>query len=170
MTNNKQQTAVDSIIEFCQKQMDNDSSIHKGVYLSIIEFCKEQITEESEIHWKTTLLMMTSTDTANVDLNKPLKEYEIIIPQEEPKQETLEEAAAKEFPLLDTKSCRTGAAEEENFQLHGYRRSFIKGAKWQAGRMYSEAEVQLILSKLLTDIKNGNAGNSVEWFEQFKKK
>ena len=28
MTNNKQQTAVDSIIEFCQKQMDNDSSIH----------------------------------------------------------------------------------------------------------------------------------------------
>jgi hypothetical protein len=31
MTNNKQQTAVDSIIEFCQKQMDNDSSIHKGV-------------------------------------------------------------------------------------------------------------------------------------------
>jgi phage FluMu gp28-like protein len=70
--NNKQQTAVDSIIEFCQKQMDNDSSIHKGVYLSIIKFCKEQITEESEIHWKTTLLMMTSTDTANVDLNKPL--------------------------------------------------------------------------------------------------
>ena len=60
MTNNKQQTAVDSIIEFCQKQMDNDSSIHKGVYLSIIKFCKEQITEESEIHWKTTLLMMTN--------------------------------------------------------------------------------------------------------------
>jgi hypothetical protein len=47
MTNNKQQTAVDSIIELCQKQMDNDSSIHKGVYLSIIKFCKEQITEES---------------------------------------------------------------------------------------------------------------------------
>ena len=60
MTNNKQQTAVDSIIEFCQKQMDNDSSIHKGVYLSIIKFCKEQITEESEIHWKTTLVTMTN--------------------------------------------------------------------------------------------------------------
>jgi len=42
---NKQQTAVDSIIEFCQKQMDNDSSIHKGVYLSIIKFCKEQAKE-----------------------------------------------------------------------------------------------------------------------------
>jgi hypothetical protein len=60
MENNKQQTAVDSIIEFCQKQMDNDSSIHKGVYLSIIKFCKEQITEESEIHWKTTLVTMTN--------------------------------------------------------------------------------------------------------------
>jgi len=45
MTNNKQQTAVDSIIEFCQKQMDNDSSIHKGVYLSIIKFCKEHAKE-----------------------------------------------------------------------------------------------------------------------------
>ena len=44
MTNNKQ-TAVDSIIEFCQKQMDNDSSIHKGVYLSIIKFCQEQAKE-----------------------------------------------------------------------------------------------------------------------------
>jgi rubrerythrin len=54
------QTAVDSIIEFCQKQMENDSSIHKGVYLSIIKFCQEQITESYEIHWKTTLLMMTN--------------------------------------------------------------------------------------------------------------
>ena len=36
MTNNKQQTAVDSIIELCQKQMD------------------------SETHLKTTLLMMTN--------------------------------------------------------------------------------------------------------------
>jgi len=46
----------------------------------------------------------------------------------------------------------------------------VKGAKWMQERMYSEEEVQLILSKLLTDIKNGNAGNSVKWFEQFKKK
>jgi hypothetical protein len=45
MSNNKQQAAVDSIIEFCQKQMDNDSSIHKGVYLSIIKFCEEQAKE-----------------------------------------------------------------------------------------------------------------------------
>jgi len=65
MTNNKQLTAVDSIIEFCQKQMDNDSSIHKGVYLSIIKFCKEQITEESEIHWKTTLITSKPMEMTN---------------------------------------------------------------------------------------------------------
>lgn len=56
MTNKQQQMVVDSVIEFCQKQMENDSSIHKGVYLSIIKFCQEQITAESEIHWKTTLV------------------------------------------------------------------------------------------------------------------
>jgi hypothetical protein len=65
MSNNKQQTAVDSIIEFCQKQMENDSSIHKGVYLSIIKFCKEQITEESEIHWKTTLITSKPMEMTN---------------------------------------------------------------------------------------------------------
>jgi hypothetical protein len=65
MTNNRQKTAVDSIIEFCQKQMDNDSSIHKGVYLSIIKFCQEQITEESEIHWKTTLITSKPMEMTN---------------------------------------------------------------------------------------------------------
>jgi len=52
MTNNKQQTAVDSIIEFCQKQMDNDSSIHKGVYLSIIKFCKDLLTDDIDTIWQ----------------------------------------------------------------------------------------------------------------------
>jgi hypothetical protein len=54
-------------------------------------------------------------------------------------KETLEEAAEKEFPLIDTEWCRTGACEEENLHLLGHRRSFIKGAKWQQERMYSEA-------------------------------
>ena len=67
MTNNKQQTAVDSIIEFCHKQMVNDSSIHKGVYLSIIKFCEEQITEESEIHWKTTLVTTKAMEMSYAD-------------------------------------------------------------------------------------------------------
>lgn len=67
--------------------------------------------------------------------------YKIIIPQEKTKQETLDEAAEKEFPLLDIKWCRTGAAEEENLQLLGHRKSFIKGAVWQQEKMYSEEDL-----------------------------
>jgi hypothetical protein len=84
------------------------------------------------------------------------------------KQETLEEAAEKEFPLIDTEWCRTGACEEENLHLLGHRKSFIKGAKWQQERSYSDEEVlELLLNcpgPYLTDeeIK--------EWFEQNKKK
>ena len=87
------------------------------------------------------------------------------------KQETLEEAAEKEFPLVDTEWCRTGAAEEENLHLLGHRKSFIKGAKWQAERMYSEEEVLHLLLNLpqyLNDIYKDQRIN--EWFEQFKKK
>ena len=54
------------------------------------------------------------------------------------KHETIEEAAEKEFPLLNTQWCKTGAAEEENLQLLGHRKSFIKGARWQAKRMISQ--------------------------------
>jgi hypothetical protein len=83
-------------------------------------------------------------------------------------KETLEQAAEKEFPLLDTQWCKTGAAEDwstvsqcnhevlhkhnelnlENLELLGHRKSFIKGAKWQAERMYSEEEVNLMFATL----------------------
>jgi len=52
--------------------------------------------------------------------------YEIIIPQEEPKQETIEEAAEKQWGNVH----RTGVL------------GFIEGAKWQSERMYSEEELQ----------------------------
>jgi hypothetical protein len=74
-------------------------------------------------------------------------------------EQTIEEAA-------EIYSSQFLNQEENKFS----KEDFINGAKWMQERMYSEEEVQLILSKLLTDIKNGNAGNSVEWFEQFKKK
>ena len=93
-------------------------------------------------------------------------------------KETLEEAAEKEFPLLDTQFCRTGATEEENFQLLGHRKSFIKGAKWQQERSYSEEEVAVLLetlSKVL--VYQGNEYKLPQYFEteiekvikQFKK-
>ena len=84
------------------------------------------------------------------------------------KQETLEEAAERFYPLSKGGSMWMPSADDCN--KANKQEGFIQGAKWQEERMYSEEEVQLIASKLLTDIKNGNAGNSVEWFEQFKKK
>jgi hypothetical protein len=46
MTNNKQQTAVDSIIELCQELLANHYSIsHDGVCSEIIKFCQEQAKE-----------------------------------------------------------------------------------------------------------------------------
>jgi hypothetical protein len=97
-------------------------------------------------------------------------EYKIIIPQEESKQETLEEAAEKEFPLIDTEWCRTGDCEEENLHLLGHRKSFIKGAKWQSERMYCEEEVYHILCEHTAFLFAGGKSTLSEWFEQFKKK
>jgi hypothetical protein len=93
-------------------------------------------------------------------------EYKIIIPQEEPKQKTLEEAAEKWL-------------NKDGFNIYNHydtRPSFIAGAKWQAKRMYSEEEVKQIARF------GFNAGRRVElkavdldftfdkWYEQFKKK
>jgi hypothetical protein len=89
------------------------------------------------------------------------------------KQETLEEVAEKEFPLIDTEWCRTGACEEENLHLLGHRKSFIKGAKWQQERSYSEEEVLQLVSDW-TDYRMSEDSKSKvtfkKWFEQFKKK
>jgi hypothetical protein len=85
---------------------------------------------------------------------------EIIIPQEELKQEpTLEEAAEKSTQLW--------------FQNNDFTKElFIKGANWQAERMYSEEEVKLISFSAM-DYKQDriiNYTEKVKWFEQFKKK
>jgi hypothetical protein len=86
-------------------------------------------------------------------------EYKIIIPQEEPKQETLEEAAIK-------------YATNHGMMAYVFpekRESFIDGAKWQAERMYSEEDIkQAYLDGCR--IKLTNPYHLDKWFEQFKKK
>jgi len=85
--------------------------------------------------------------------------YKIIIPKEEPKQETPEEAAQKQWGNVH----RTGVL------------GFIEGANWQAERMYSEEECYRTLHKLMMEIHlSGLVINDdmdlKKWFEQFKKK
>jgi hypothetical protein len=85
--------------------------------------------------------------------------YKTIIPKEEPKQETPEEAAQKQWGNVH----RTGVL------------GFIEGANWQAERMYSEEECYRTLHKLMMEIHlSGLVINDdmdlKKWFEQFKKK
>jgi hypothetical protein len=83
--------------------------------------------------------------------------YKIIIPQEEPKQETLEEFI-KSQPYYGY--CTTE-----------YKEGIEVGAKWQAERMYSEEEVKkLIVDFLFTKRIGREVGSVKEWFEKHKKK
>ena len=92
------------------------------------------------------------------------KKYKITIPQEEPKQETLEDAAEKYW-----------AKQPYNQD------AFEEGANWQAERMYSEEDLKKAFN---FGYSNGFASDAIanhlipkeknrlftEWFEQFKKK
>jgi hypothetical protein len=98
----------------------------------------------------------------------PMKtKYIIIIPQEEPKQETLEEASINYVLLL----------KENN---NGYvplnlpiKEIFKAGAKWQAERLYSEEDMKQF-AKWLIKINFNYTSNISDiflvWKEQFKKK
>ena len=79
--------------------------------------------------------------------------------EEEPKQETLVEAA------LNYSTDMLGTIYEE------LEKAFAKGAKWQQERSYNEEEVLYILKELEIEcVINPRRIEIEEWFEQFKKK
>ena len=81
-------------------------------------------------------------------------DYKIIIPKEEPKQETLEEAADR----------LAYDSTEENKGFPSIKK-FIQGAKWQAKKMFSKQDVIAIVEK------SRATGLTAEYLiEQFKKK
>jgi len=84
--------------------------------------------------------------------------YKIIIPKEELKQETLEEAAEKQWGKLAIINDSAAVI------------AFKAGAKWQAERMYSEEEVYDILVEHTIELFKKESKTLNEWFEQFKKK
>jgi hypothetical protein len=108
--------------------------------------------------------------------------YHITIPQEDPKQETLEEAAERFYPISKGGSMWMPSAH--NCNQANKQEGFIEGAKWQAERMYSEEEVINLLETqrgnsyvaVLTATKNDElasiALNAPEpgAMKQFKKK
>jgi hypothetical protein len=84
--------------------------------------------------------------------------YQLIIPQEEPKQETLEEVAKRIY--------QKGLQDDIDLSFYDGVRL---GANYQAERMYSEEDMK-------EAFKGGNKTSWIkrnsfeEWFEQFKKK
>ena len=102
--------------------------------------------------------------------------YKIIIPKEEPKQETLEEAAENRFGT-DMDSIRGSNVYDLNADL---KRGFIEGAKWQQERMYSEEEVDKLISDFKHDLRESTSNYvkqncegaifGLERLKQFKKK
>lgn len=98
--------------------------------------------------------------------------YKIIIPKEEPKQETLEEVAKK---YSENWEETTGLDYENTVPSEVNKLDFINGAKWQSERMYSEEDI-IDLIQFLSMNKEFNEYSSVSketaryFLEQFKKK
>jgi hypothetical protein len=79
-------------------------------------------------------------------------------------QETLEEAASSIIPDRSTAGWIDSFGATERI-------GFIKGAKWQQERMYSEEEVEMIARDAYEmGRKNILIGVFNKWFKQFKKK
>jgi hypothetical protein len=108
--------------------------------------------------------------------------YKIIIPQEEPKQESLTytESAKKEERIFNSSMMKQETPEEASeriyddnlFDYEKYRDGFMVGTKWQAERSYSEEEVMNIIDSFIDNLQDYTPtfNSRREWFKQFKKK
>jgi hypothetical protein len=74
-------------------------------------------------------------------------------------QQTLEEAAQNYLSRVADGKRTTGYADGD----------FIKGAKWQAERMYSEEEVIRIIQECKSYLSFGDEFDEMTWFKQHKK-
>ena len=93
-----------------------------------------------------------------------------IIPKEEPKQETLEEAAEKFYENWEE---ITGLDYENTVPSEVNKLDFINGAKWQQEQnknLYSEEEVSEIIDSLFHRYASSFRIDAKEYFLQFKKK
>ena len=110
-------------------------------------FVKNPICEEVETIHGLFNPMGRQVDPMNLGQNHSqcVWKYKIIIPKEEPKQETLEEAAKNYIKLPLHKDID----EEERYYNPNIKcyDAFIEGAKWQAENMYSKEEVMDMFHK-----------------------
>ena len=156
MNNNKQQTAVDIAFE----KLANQGLLVTRDYKNLVVYREAKEMEKEQI-----------IDAHLTGLIYPLE-------MEATKQETLEEAAERFYPISKGGSMWMPSAHDCN--QANKQEGFIEGAKWQKERSYSEEEALKLLNKyneyLFTFIDKDVIGIGVEeedvvkWFEQFKKK
>jgi len=116
------------------------------------EIIQKRTGKMTEEEWQAAERAQTGTKQENccTPIGQIKRYVDCIGCDKKPKQETLEEVAESLFP-------------DSSIQ----KRIFIKGAKWQSERMYSEEEVKFIISEALqsalvkVDLE--------QWFKQFKK-
>jgi hypothetical protein len=87
-----------------------------------------------------------------------------------PKQETLEEAAYQARRDYQDEAGKDGMNECIMFDAMKIQKGFELGGKWQAERMYSEEELKLAYNEGQVSIINSTCVRTEEWFKQFKKK
>ena len=148
---------------------DNEDLIKDGVQAIDDEFlgwfvsCESVKVERLDTFKKTNEVYVD--EIAGGNYYEIIKQYKIIIPQEETKQETLEKVAKKQWGNVH----RTGVL------------GFIDGVKSDAARdywfekfkaeWYNEEEVEDLLNKRSFDlIHKRDTKTTNEWFEKFKKK
>jgi hypothetical protein len=144
-----------SYIDECKKIIltTDQDLIKDGVQAIPDEFLEWFVNNSSceyvEVEIETTSIQLpqqqlseNSYDLAFRWINK--KVYKIIIPQEEPKQETLEEASSEYVDSIKNKI--------DSYCYCDTQEGFQQGAKWQAERMYSEEDIMNALHSV--ELKN----------------
>ena len=147
-------------------------------------FVKNPSCERVEVEIKP-MFPMYSTFIESID-NPPFYgnlKRKIIIPQEELKQETIEEAADIERIAMDKLKNkwnhlytfgypkRPFPTNYEN-DLNNIKIGLYEGAKYQAEKMYSEEDmIEILHSRMKYTLgEDYKEMTTIEWFEQFKKK
>jgi hypothetical protein len=108
---------------------------------------------------------LTVKEMSKLPLGTRNHKYKIIIPKEELKQETLEEATKKY-------ANKNGDIPTTELEDAIFKQGFIDGAKWQQERSYSEEDVKnaFLDGWQLRDGDLPFPKAKKEWFKQFKNK
>jgi hypothetical protein len=124
-------------------------------------FFKNPSCEEVEVESNKCLVKRGQCSCSYQDIDCQCSDYQIIIPKEEPKQETAEEAA-----VINYKELYQGEPLTQEVPID----AFIEGAKWQQEQYeilfdeYHEYTVDCIEVELKRPLP------LQKWFKQFKKK